>query len=176
MKAAPLFCFEDVCDWLSQATPEIFQASFQLSAFPIPAPPTNGISDPLIASRTSFSGAFEATLVLAAKTSGALVLASRMLDIPEPEVRPENLDDVMKELGNMILGAVKSRISDLGTECSMGIPQSAEWSDAAEELCYASENGPWRQRMKFGFGSGELLVDLAFSAADPSKQPAPKAR
>jgi hypothetical protein len=30
--------------------------------------------------------------------------------------------------------------------------------------------------MKFGFGSGELLVDLAFSAGAPSKQTAPQAR
>lgn len=175
MKAEPLVCFEDVREWLIQATPEIFQASFQLPAFSIPAPPANGISEPLIASRISFSGAFEATLVLATKNSGAVVLASRMLGIPEPEVRSENLDDVMKELGNMILGAVKSRVSDLGTECSMGIPQSSEWANSVEELCDTSENGPWRQRMEFGFGSGELLVDLAFSVAVPTKQPGPQA-
>jgi hypothetical protein len=176
MNAAPLFCFEDVCDWLNQATPEIFLASFQLPAFPIPAPPANGITDPLIASSIAFSGPFEATLLLAAKNSSAVVLASRMLDIPEAEVRPENLDDVMKELGNMILGAVKSRISDLGTECSMGIPQSAEWANSDEEVCYASENGPWRQRMKFGFGAGELLVDLVFSAAPATPKPMPPSR
>jgi hypothetical protein len=171
MNAAPLFCFEDVCEWLQQATLEIFQSTFGLPAFAVPAPPASGISDPLIASSTSFSGAFEATLVLAAKNPSAVVLASRMLEIPESEVRPENTDDVMKELGNMILGAVKSRISDLGTECSMGIPQSAEWISTIAQEEPVSEEGQTRQRMKFSFGAGELLVDLVFSAAPPTKQP-----
>ncbi len=169
MNAAPLFCFEDVCDWLQQATLEIFQSTFELPALVVPAPPSNDLSEPLVASSTSFSGAFAATLVIATKNPSAALLASRMLDIPEPEVRPENTDDVIKELGNMILGAVKSRISDLGTDCSMGIPQSADWISSIAQEGPVSEDGQMRRRIKFSFEAGELLLDFVLTATPPGK-------
>jgi hypothetical protein len=170
MNSALLYSFEDLCDWLHQATLETFQASFGLRAFLVPAPPFNTPNERLAASRISFSGAREATLTLAVTPANAAFLASRMLEISEAEVRPENIEDVMKELGNMILGGVKSRISDLGEDCSMGIPQSAEWTATDAEEFPGGEEDQWQQRMKFGFDAGELLVDFVFLVPTPQKR------
>ena len=102
-------------------------------------------------------------------------LASHSLEMPAAELDDKMVDDVAGEFSNMVVGAVKSRVSDLEISCAMTVPRVVrcmpEAPDAAQKVRAAlavirgsagprneSASGP--SRFAFHVGEGLLLVDV----------------
>jgi hypothetical protein len=67
----------------------------------------------------------------------------------------------MGELGNMVVGAVKSNVSDLGIDCTMTIP-SVSFSPACSAPLHPSGSGT---TLGFEFHGGKCLFELVLRPA-----------
>jgi chemotaxis protein CheX len=107
---------------LKEAMTEVFTTMLSL---PIEVEePTDFPADtPLVAASVGFIG--EATGVVYIYNTDAFArrVTSRMLGMPEAEIDGhEMVNDAMGELGNMIVGQIKSRLCDRGLSCVLTIP------------------------------------------------------
>jgi len=76
-----------------------------------------------IISSVGFIGQVTGVIHLYAGMSFARTITSRMVGLEEAEVdNHEMVNDAMAELGNVLVGAVKSQLCDLGWVCTLTIP------------------------------------------------------
>ena len=108
--------------WARDSVLGVFKTSFGLTAVQVSAPQPPEQSDELIFSEIRFEGSVTVCIRLCMSAGGAASLSSIALRMPSAEICDAHLDDLVGEMSNMILGAVKSRVSDLGIPCRMLIP------------------------------------------------------
>ena len=121
MNPSPEITLEAVSAWLTHAVSEVCETMFCQVAFPIEAedcPVYESISpgETLVTS-IGFGGACDVRVAIHLPVSLAERLASRVLEMPAAELDEAMVNDVGGEFGNMVVGAVKSRVSDLGVPC-----------------------------------------------------------
>jgi chemotaxis protein CheX len=76
-----------------------------------------------IASSVGFIGQVTGIVFIYSRDSFARQITSRMLGIREAEVKDDEMvNDSMGELGNMVVGHIKSRLCDKGMSCVLTIP------------------------------------------------------
>ena len=102
-------------------------------------------------------------------------LASISLEISAAELEEKMVSDVAGEFSNMVVGAVKSRVSDLEIPCAMTVPRVVRCMLEAPDSTLKVQGalavirgsaGPRKEastgpcRLAFQVGAGLLLVDL----------------
>lgn len=127
MNTPPEISIEPVSEWFTQAVFDVSETMFGLEALPAnPAHPTAPEASPA-----------EDTLVACIGTRGdcrlevalyfpytlAAHLAGVSLEMPAAELDEKMVEDVAGEFSNMVVGAVKSRLSDLEIQCTMTVPR-----------------------------------------------------
>ena len=111
-------------DWLTQAVCEVCETQFSQVARPLPSGSTmdaTKVAGTLVTS-IGFGGACDVDVAIHLPVSLATRLASRVLEMPEAELDEAMVNDVGGEFGNMVVGAVKSRVMDQGIDCHMTLP------------------------------------------------------
>jgi CheY-specific phosphatase CheX len=108
--------------WARDSVLDVFKTTFGLNAVQVSAPPPSEQSGELIFSEIRFEGAFEVCIKVSISAVGAERLSSIALSMPSAEICDAHVDDLVGEMSNMVLGAVKSRVSDLGIPCRMLLP------------------------------------------------------
>jgi chemotaxis protein CheX len=77
----------------------------------------------LVAASVGFIGEVTGVVYIYCSDVLARCVTSKMLGMPEPEIDGhEMVNDAMGELGNMVVGQVKSRLCDRGRKCVLTIP------------------------------------------------------
>jgi chemotaxis protein CheX len=114
---------DEIRQLLMDAVAEVFSTMFNLQ--PEPADPPR-VADPgqmLVAGSVGFIGDVSGVVHLHVSASFARTLACRMLGMAEAEMEgDEMVNDVIGELSNMVVGAVKSHLCDNGMPCVLTIP------------------------------------------------------
>lgn len=108
--------------WVRDSVSGVFKTTFGLNAVEASAPPPPEQSEELIFSEICFEGALAVCIRLCISAVGAARLSSIALRMPSAEICDAHVDDLVGEMSNMVLGAVKSRASDLGIPCRMLLP------------------------------------------------------
>jgi chemotaxis protein CheX len=146
----------DLSQWLSQSVIDIFDTMFTLAAQPGPVP-AFAEGKPLILAAIGFAGDANVDVVLQTPADAAARLASNILGMPVQELDEDMVNDVVGELANMVVGSVKSRVSDMGVSCVMTIPTIFRCTQCRTASSGTSE----RRSLGFRYGNDDLLVEVA---------------
>jgi chemotaxis protein CheX len=121
---------------------------------PVPLPPST--AGQIIAS-VGFIGEATGVIYLYADVSFAVVIASRMLGIPEAEVDGEDMvNDAIGELSNMVVGYVKSHLQDGGLPCTLTIPSIVR----GQHLSVEGSAQVSKRVIGFREGTRQLLAEI----------------
>jgi CheY-specific phosphatase CheX len=159
MSSTPAVTLDSVSDWLAQAVGEVCETMFSQVAVPVsggPGPEASQVAGTLVTS-IGFGGACDVDVAIHLPIALATRLASRVLDMPEAELDEAMVNDVGGEFGNMVVGAVKSRVTDHGVDCLMTLPKVVRGMDA-------SVRGE-QKRLGFRVGPDFLWMDVGFGAS-----------
>jgi CheY-specific phosphatase CheX len=112
-----------VNEWLQKAVQDVTETMFNLGAFPVEAPDNVPDQGDMLVACIGVRGKFQLETAIFFTHSLAQRLASISLETPVAELDEKMVGDVAGEFSNMVVGAVKSRISDLQVECTMTVPR-----------------------------------------------------
>jgi CheY-specific phosphatase CheX len=113
---------EELEKMLQDSVSDAFSTMLNLTVQPQPPAPF-APTDQLIAAAVGFAGEVTGVVYIYCTDRFGCQIASRMLGMPEAEIDgQEMVNDVMGELGNMIVGKIKSQLCDIGHTCVLTIP------------------------------------------------------
>jgi chemotaxis protein CheX len=131
---------DEIGDMLNSSISEVFTTMFQMAVQPSAPTDIRGGEEALVAGSVGFVGDVNGIVYIYVKASFARTLAGRMLGMPEAEIEgDEMVNDVIGELSNMIVGAVKSRLCDTGAACKLTIPSIVRGTNLRAEPTGTSE-------------------------------------
>jgi chemotaxis protein CheX len=148
---------EDLEQLIGLSVREVFGTMLDLSVQPeaLGTVVTNG--EPHIASSVGFIGRLTGVVYLYCTTSFARRVTSGFLGLTETEIEGEEMvNDAMGELGNMVVGHLKSRLSDRGIPCSLTIPSIVRGKHFSIEPVSSTE----RHIFSFRCGTNQLIVEV----------------
>ena len=164
-----------VTERLTQAVQDVSETMFGQAGYPTELPAEGPPTGNLLVACIGIRGSYQLEVAMYFPQSLAGRLASISLEMPEEELDEKMVNDVAGEFSNMVVGAVKSRVSDLEVACSMTVPrvvrstldaaESAQKVQAALAVIRGSA-GPRKEassgpnRLAFHVGEGLLLVDV----------------
>ena len=154
----PIHRIDEVHDLLRGSVPEVFGTMLSMNAEPgEPADFVSTDGETMVAASVGFVGEANGVVYLHLTASFARVLAGRMLGMEEEEFDgDEMVNDVIGELSNMVVGAVKSRLCDEGSACALTIPSFVRGA----KLRVGATGGPERRLLGFRCGEGGIVVEL----------------
>lgn len=115
-----------------------------------------------IASSVGFTGNLNGVIYLYSTVQFAGRITSGLLGLSEAEAQQEEyVNDAMGEIANMVVGHVKSRLTDSGVACVMTIPSIVRGSRLGIEAVSRTEV----VRMSFQNGDSHLLVEVLIEKA-----------
>ena len=110
-----------------------------------------------VAAGVGFTGRTTGMVYLYATNNFAKKLTSGLLRMNTGEVaRDEMVNDAMGELANMVVGHMKSRLSDRGMPCALTIPCIVRGANFTIEPVSSTE----RQVSSFRCQNGQLVVEV----------------
>jgi CheY-specific phosphatase CheX len=159
MSSTPAVTLDSVSEWLAQAVGEVCETMFSQVAIPVAGGPGAEIGEVAgtLVTSIGFGGACDVDVAIHLPVALATRLASRVLEMPEAELDDAMVNDVGGEFGNMVVGAVKSRVTDLGVDCLMTLPKVVRGVD--------TEVRGERKRLGFRVGSEVLWMDVGFGTS-----------
>jgi CheY-specific phosphatase CheX len=123
MKHPPEINIGPVSEWLIQAVQDVSETMFGLGVYPAEQDGGTNAAEEAVVACIGIRGECRLEVALHFPESLASHLASISLEMPAAELDEKMVDDVAGEFSNMVVGAVKSRISDLDVPCSMTVPR-----------------------------------------------------
>ena len=124
-----------------------------------PETPTDNMAngEPHMASSVGFIGRLTGVVYIYCACSFARRITSGLLGLSEAEIDgDEMVNDAMGELANMVVGNLKSRLSDRGIPCVLTIPSIVRGSQFTIEPVSTSE----RKVFAYRCGGNQLLVEV----------------
>jgi len=125
---------ESVTEWLTQAVQDVSKTMFCQAAYPAQLLEKNTETGDVLAACIGIRGDCQLEVALYFPKLLASRLASLSLEMPAAELDEKMVDDVAGEFSNMVVGAVKSRISDLEIVCAMTVPRVVRGAAATPDL------------------------------------------
>lgn len=118
---------------------------------------------PQIASAVGFAGTTSGVIYLYTTVRFATRITAGLLGLSEGEAQREDyVNDAMGEIANMVMGHVKSRLTDRGVKCVMTIPSIVRGSGLGIEAVSHTQV----QRMGFRSGGECVLVEVMIENND----------
>ncbi len=142
---------------ITAAVVEVFSTMLNVKARSVP--PVEGFLDrqPQIVSAVGFTGAATGVVYLYTTAQFARHITAGLLGLSSAEIETDEMvNDTMGEIANMVVGQIKSRISDRGLRCVLTIPSIVRGSQLTIEPVSNTE----RHRCAFDCGQGPLLVEM----------------
>lgn len=147
---------EEIARLLLDAVPEVFSTMLSIDTAPQSGPPTPALAEEMVAGSVGFIGDVNGVIYLHFTAPFASLIASLMLDMPEPELDPDLINDTVGELANIIGGSVKSRLCDSGSACSLTIPSVVR----GLHFHVNATGCPERRLLPFTCSGSPLLVEI----------------
>lgn len=125
---------DDLDQLVNRAVSEVFSTmlNFPVENQPSGTPFHSG--EPHIAGAVGFIGTLSGVLYLYTSVNFARRVTRGLLGLPEAEFpSDEMLNDAVGELANMVVGHIKSRLSDRGMNCVLTIPTIVRGNDFSIE-------------------------------------------
>ena len=136
---------------------EVYSTMFQMTTQPTDGAEGNTSNEVLVAGSVGFIGDVNGTVYIYVQADLARTLASRMLGMPEAEIEgDEMVNDVIGEMTNMVVGAIKSRLCDAGSACKLTIPTIVRGSGLHAQPTGSSE------RRLIGFSAEGKTIFVEF--------------
>lgn len=158
MMTHPTHRIDEVYDLLRGSVPEVFGTMLSMNAEPgEPVEFVSNTGEAMVAASVGFVGETTGIVYLHLTAPFARALAGRMLGMEEEEFDgDEMVNDVIGELSNMVVGAVKSRLCDEGLTCALTIPSFVRGTGVS----VGATGGPDRRLLGFRCGDGGVVVEL----------------
>jgi len=148
---------DEVCDMLKSSIAEVYSTMFQMAIQPSETADDRHADEILVAGSVGFVGDVNGIVYVYVLASFARTLASRMLAMPEAEIEGEEMvNDVIGEMTNMVVGAVKSRLCDSGASCKLTIPSIVRGVGLHADPTGSSE----RRLLSFATNGEHILVEF----------------
>ena len=146
------------------AVSEVFATMLALKTEPDPTLKLISNGDPHIASSVGFIGDVTGVVLIYSKDTFARAMTCRMLGVKPNEIdSDEMVNDSMGELGNMVVGHIKSRLCDRGMPCVLTIPSIVRGSQFSIEPTASAT------RTVIGFrcdGGEQVAIEILLKAMD----------
>jgi CheY-specific phosphatase CheX len=175
MKNPPEITIEPVSEWFTQAVLDVSETMFGLGAYPTELAEELAPTEPTLVACIGTRGDCRLEVAIYFSNTLASHLASISLEMPAAELDQKMVEDVAGEFSNMVVGAVKSRLSDLEVPCTMTVPRvvrcapdapNAQQQVRAALAVIRGSAGPRDpsslppSRLAFRLGEALLLADL----------------
>lgn len=149
---------DDVRGLLTSGVSEVFRTMLALETKPGPVlDDWHAPGETLVAGSVGFIGDVNGVVYIQVTAAFARTLASRMLGLAEAELEGDVMvNDVIGELSNMIVGAVKSRLCDSGAPCVLTIPSVVRGQNFKVEPASSFQH----RVLDFICGADHILVEL----------------
>ena len=156
----------DLEDLVTHAVTELFSTMLGMQLQPAPLQDGLGDGEPHIAGAVGFVGRLSGVVYVFTTISFARRITATLLGLPEPEgVEGEMMNDAMGEVANMLVGHLKSRISDRGMPCVLTIPSVVRGSHFSVEAITSTEGHTY----SFAVGKDQILIQFLMKPGDASK-------
>lgn len=146
------------------AVSEVFGTMLSIKTKPDKSLTLISNGDPHIASSVGFIGDVTGVVFIYSTDSFARLITSRMLGLRTSEAIGEELvNDSMGELGNMVVGHIKSRLCDRGMPCVLTIPSIVRGSQFSIEAAASAT------RMVIGFrcdAAEQVAIEVLIKPTD----------
>jgi chemotaxis protein CheX len=148
------------------AVTELFSTMLSTNMLPAPLKPGFGNGEPHIAGAVGFVGRLSGMVYVFTTVSFARRITATFLGLQEAEIEgDEMINDAMGEMANMLVGQMKSRLSDRDMPCMLTIPSVVRGSSFSVEATTSTEGHI------FSFVSGEnrIFIQVLLKASDASQ-------
>jgi CheY-specific phosphatase CheX len=123
-----------VTEWLNQAVQDVSETMFSQAAYPAQDLEKSAATEDVLVACIGIRGNCQMEVALHFPKNLAAHLASLSLETPAAELDEKMVNDVAGEFSNMVVGAVKSRISDMEVVCAMTVPRVVRNATGAADL------------------------------------------
>jgi chemotaxis protein CheX len=135
----------DLKSFITKAVEEIFDSMLSMNLEIIENVSNDGFDGNCVVGSVSFAGNALGIVSIHMKKEFAQKICANMLNIGEDEMDPEDVNDVIGEISNMIGGNLKSRLCDSDFQCELSIPSVTYGKE------FRIENKNWARKECYGF-------------------------
>lgn len=156
-------------DLVKGAVSEVFSTMLSIKTKPDPSLALMTKNEPHIASSVGFIGQVTGVVFIYSNEPFARLITSRMLGMdPKDIVADDMINDSMGELGNIVVGYIKSRLCDRGMKCVLTIPSIVRGSQLSiEHVTSATRFAmPFRCDEKY-----QMAIEVLLKPDDKKPQP-----
>ena len=154
----------DLEELVTGAVTELFSTMLGMTMLPTPIESGFGNGETHIAGSVGFVGRLSGVVYVFTSLSFARRITGTFLGMQEAEVKEdEMINDAMGELANMLVGHMKSRISDRGMPCVLTIPSVVRGSHFSVEATTSSEG----HLFSYATGKDRIFVQFLLKPCEP---------
>lgn len=155
----------DLEELVGTAVTELFSTMLGMKMLPVPLEAGFGNGETHVAGAVGFVGRLSGVVYVFTTISFARRVTATFLGLEETDViEDEMINDAMGEMANMLVGNMKSRISDRGMPCVLTIPSVVRGSHFSVEAITSTEG----HICSFASGSDRIFVQFLMKAGDAS--------
>lgn len=157
---------EDLEELVTSAVSELFSTmlGMEMRLIPLPTEVNNGEAH--VAGAVGFIGRLTGVVYVYTAVPFARRITATFLGLDQSEVEgDEMINDAMGEMANMLVGNMKSRLSDRGMPCVLTIPSVVRGSHFSVEAVTSVEG----QVFAFEAEGNRLFIEVLFKATERSQ-------
>lgn len=153
----------DLEELVAGAVTELFSTMLGMKMLPTPLISGGGNGEAHIAGAVGFVGRLSGVVYVFTTVPFARRITALFLGLPEAEVQEDDMiNDAMGEMTNMLVGHMKSRISDRGMPCVLTIPSVVRGSHFSVEPTTSSEG----HMFSFAAGTDRIFIQFLMKPGD----------
>ena len=157
---------DDLEEMITSAVTELFSTMLGMSMLRAPLEAGFGNGETHVAGSVGFVGRLSGVVYVFTTASFARRITATFLGLPEAEVNEDEMvNDAMGEMSNMLVGHLKSRISDRGMPCVLTIPSVLRGSHFSVEATTSSEG----HIFSFVSGPDRIFVQILLKSSDAGR-------
>ena len=156
----------DLEELVASAVTAIFSTMLGMNMRPVPLESGFANGETHIAGAVGFVGRLSGVVYVFTTVSFARRITATLLGLEEAEIKEdEMINDAMGEMANMLVGHIKSRITDRGMPCVLTIPSVVRGSNFSVEATTSTEG----HIFSFNTGQDRIFVQFLLKPSDASQ-------
>ena len=156
----------DLEELVASSVTELFSTMLGMNMLPAPLEAGFANGETHIAGAVGFVGRLSGVVYVFTTVSFARRITATFLGMAEAEVNEdEMINDAMGEMANMLVGHIKSRITDRGMPCVLTIPSVVRGSNFSVEATTSTEGHVF----SFIAGQDRIFVQFLLKPSDASQ-------
>jgi chemotaxis protein CheX len=156
----------DIEELVTSSVAELFSTMLGMDMAPAALEPGFHTDEAHIAGAVGFVGRLSGVVYVFTTASFARRITALFLGLPESAVTEDDMiNDAMGEMANMLVGHLKSRISDRGVPCVLTIPSVVRGSHFSVEPTNSSEE----RMLSFACGTDRIFIQFLMKPGEASQ-------